>query len=87
MFEELQSSLDRTQKRLTKMLDTLPHTVDEAYEKILQRSIRKRDARKILHVVLAARHPLTLREMNVMLALEDETETHADLDLEQRSHL
>jgi len=87
MFEELQSSLDRTEKKLTNLLNTIPRTVDEAYEKILQRSIRKRDARKILHAVLAAQRPLTIGEMNVILALEDETEAYADLDLENNDHI
>jgi nucleoside phosphorylase len=64
----------------------LPHTVDEAYERILSRSRDTDQAKKLLQIVVAAMRPLTLKEMSLALALTENHHSYSDLDLksEQR---
>ncbi|RYP32081.1 hypothetical protein DL768_011152 [Monosporascus sp. mg162] len=59
----------------------LPQTVDEAYDRILSKSHDSEKAKKILHIVVAAARPLTLREMNLALALRESDRSYPDLDL------
>ncbi|KAJ5708897.1 hypothetical protein N7493_010231 [Penicillium malachiteum] len=47
--------------------DEIPLTVDEAYEKILNRSPDHAKAKRLLHIVTAAKRPLSLDEMSVAL--------------------
>ncbi|KAE8141834.1 hypothetical protein BDV38DRAFT_278617 [Aspergillus pseudotamarii] len=61
--------------------DQLPKSVNDAYAKILNKSEDIDMARKAFGVVLAARRPLTLTEMNVALHLDlerDELELESD---------
>ncbi|KAJ5080904.1 hypothetical protein N7456_013614 [Penicillium angulare] len=48
----------------------LPHTVNEAYEKILNQSPDQGRARLFLQIILAARRPLSLEELSVAEALK-----------------
>ncbi|KAH7322566.1 hypothetical protein B0I35DRAFT_183940 [Stachybotrys elegans] len=74
----------KTLKGLESTMTTLPKSVNEAYEKILNKSNDKerRMVRKVLSVILAASRPLTLSEMNVAVNIEDTSESFRDLDLE-----
>lgn len=49
----------------------MPTTVNEAYERILSKSFDTQQARKALHIIVAAARPLTLKEMNFALVLEN----------------
>jgi ankyrin repeat protein len=75
-----------TKKTLKRVIGALPATVDQAYEAILSR-VRNRDKKKVqklLHIMIAATRPLTLKEMNIALAIEDH-KCYDDLDLEQET--
>lgn len=74
--------LANTEKSLLKIIDTLPGTIDEAYNAILNRSIDFKQAKKLLHIVVSAKRPLTLQEMNIALAVEPDSRSYKDLDLE-----
>ncbi|CEJ91474.1 hypothetical protein VHEMI07184 [[Torrubiella] hemipterigena] len=50
----------------------LPTTVDQAYEKILAKSIDQKEARKLLHIVVATTRPLTMFEMDSALHIGPE---------------
>ncbi|KAH8435052.1 uncharacterized protein LDX57_012681 [Aspergillus melleus] len=71
-----------TEKKLRKAISTMPRTVDDAYEAILKRSTDMDEAKKLLHIVVAATRPLTIQEMNFALAIDEHTRSHEDLDLE-----
>lgn len=71
-----------TPNRIRKFIDALPRTVDEAYGKLLGRSPRPEQARKLLHIVLAAVRPLTLREMNMALNIEEGQKSREEVDLD-----
>ena len=83
VLEVICNRLDATtEKRLRKIVGTIPDTVDKAYEAILDRSQDKGRAKKLLHIVVAAVRPLTLQEMNIALAIEEGCKSYEDLDLE-----
>ena len=56
------------------IIDTLPQTVNEAYKSILNKiAIEKRErAKRALHLVVAARRPLSLQEISIALATGDD---------------
>ena len=54
---------------INRILDDLPASVDQAYDKILSRSIDKEKSKLILQAIVAAVRPLTLEEMPVVLAI------------------
>ena len=87
MWDELERSRKRTKKAFLKKIDSLPSTVEDAYEKILARNGRvdQEEAKVLLHIVIGARRPLTVREMDVAFQLAVESPNalqHQDLDLD-----
>lgn len=54
-----------------KSLETLPRTVYEAYENILRRSADPKKAFKALHLIVAARRPLSVAEFSVAMVLNE----------------
>jgi ankyrin repeat protein len=66
----------------TTIIDTLPENVSQAYEKILSKCQDDPVVRRILCIILAAREPLTVREMNIAANLTPEARSIGDVDLE-----
>ncbi|KAJ9376576.1 hypothetical protein DTO063F5_8745 [Paecilomyces variotii] len=81
IFPELAENPGLGVARLRRKLDRIPQTVDEAYEKILNRTTDRGKALRILQLVVAAARPLTLKEMNMALALAEVDEV-GELSLE-----
>ncbi|KAL6905023.1 hypothetical protein GGI43DRAFT_298546 [Trichoderma evansii] len=75
---EISNKINETEIR--KITSTLPRTVDEAYDKILAKSKNKGEAKKLLHIIVAAERPLTLAEMDLALALGPNHTSYKDLD-------
>ncbi|KAH0553091.1 hypothetical protein GP486_006718 [Trichoglossum hirsutum] len=74
VFDGLMES--ETQFRLKKkdimdLTKTLPKGADGVYERILSKSPCPNEARRILHIILSAKRPLSLAEMSVALAFGD----------------
>ncbi|KAI6780066.1 Ankyrin repeat domain-containing protein 50 [Emericellopsis cladophorae] len=85
VWDELQRSR-RSKTALMKKIDSLPSTVEQAYESILGRlrPEQREDARILLHIIVGARRPLTLIEMDVafQLAVDSPGATaHEELEL------
>lgn len=59
---------------------TLPQTVDDAYDRILKKSTRPEEAKKMLHIIVAAVRPLTLAEMDLALNLRQCDKSYKDID-------
>jgi ankyrin repeat domain-containing protein 50 len=59
----------------------LPKDLDEAYDRILSKCHNFEKAKTILHIVVAAARPLTLREMALALAIRENHQSYSDLDL------
>jgi ankyrin repeat domain-containing protein 50 len=82
ILELIENSARVSRKVLDNMLSTIPSTLDAVYNKILQQSTNSEDAKKVLHILVAAVRPLTLREMNVAFAIRDGNKSYEGLDLE-----
>ena len=67
MVDVIRSELELTKNRLKRVINTLPATIDQAYEAILSKAKDQRKARKILHIIVAAMGPLTLKEISYCL--------------------
>ena len=74
-------ALGTTKNKLLKVINTLPESVEEAYEKILARCSRQ-EAKKLLQFVAAAQRPLTLSEIDVALEIGPNAKSYKDLDVE-----
>ena len=83
VLEDLRNSdLGTTTKSLEKIINTLPPTVDAAYESILNKSTHPTEAKRLLHVVTGAIRPLTVAETRVVLAIDRQSHSFADLNLD-----
>ena len=87
VIEEIRASLKRTPKAYDRILNTIPSTVEEAYEKILNNSVNKQETEYLLHIIVAASRPLTLREMDVAfsIATQEGCNSYAELDLDKEN--
>ena len=85
IFPELEKCAGFSEKKLLAVIQHLPKTVHDAYEGILSRSTDLNRARRLLSIVLGARRPLTLDEMNIALAIDDGSRSTDQLDLEPSS--
>ncbi|KAH8742949.1 hypothetical protein F5883DRAFT_594605 [Diaporthe sp. PMI_573] len=88
VIDEIYRSPKRTKKAFIKRIGTLSTTIEDAYEKILSRlgCDERKNAVALLHIVVAARRPLTLSEMDVALQIATESpdaQVHRDLDLDR----
>ncbi|KAN0071934.1 ankyrin repeat-containing domain protein [Elaphomyces granulatus] len=77
----IEGDIDIDKTRIANATSHLPKTVDEAYERILSRSRNFEEAKRLLHIIVAAERPLTLKEMSVALAIRDNHRSYGDLDL------
>ncbi|KAK8006083.1 hypothetical protein PG991_012380 [Apiospora marii] len=83
VFDYLEDrSFKKTDKGIDEALRTLPSTVEDAYEAILQRAHDKHFAFKAFCLVLAATRPLNLGEMNEAINTLRDTKSAEQLDLE-----
>lgn len=82
IFPELEANAGASKSRLLVMIESIPLTVQQAYERILERSSNSEHARHLLHLVLAAQQPLTLLEMNMALAVYHTPKPTVEIDLE-----
>ncbi|KAI0424748.1 hypothetical protein F5Y09DRAFT_353104 [Xylaria sp. FL1042] len=83
VFSYLESAaIKSTTRGLDEVIENLPTTVEEAYEKILNRSRHPDVTRKTMLILLAAYRPLTLVEMQAALELDIKAHPLEELDLE-----
>lgn len=92
IFDQLEKKgFKRTKKGVEEAVKALPKTVNETYRRILERSSDHQMLRRTLCIVLAAKRPLAVRELNVALNVSARSstalssETYLDLDLEDDS--
>ncbi|KAL9471563.1 hypothetical protein ACSS6W_009504 [Trichoderma asperelloides] len=93
IFNRLKHDFKKTLKGAEAAIKTLPKTVHEAYEDILNKSKEDYPVRKALSIILAASRPLTLLEMNIAMnmnniahdstAKDDIPQNFDDIDLEK----
>ncbi|OKO90664.1 hypothetical protein PENSUB_13381 [Penicillium subrubescens] len=80
----VRNNLGQTKKKLLKQINDLPQDVNTAYERILERcnGRNKQAGRRLLKIIVAARRPLRLSEIDVMLEIDTDSKYCSDLDLE-----
>ncbi|TGO86170.1 hypothetical protein BPOR_0327g00020 [Botrytis porri] len=54
-------------EKIEESLRTLPITVEQAYEAILNKSPRRSDTEKLLHIIVGAERPLSTDEINIAM--------------------
>lgn len=82
IFPELERSAGEGKTALLKIFQSIPATVSAAYQRILDRSRDAEAAKKLLHIVLASRRPLTLWELKHAFLIDSEG---LSLDIEEVS--
>jgi ankyrin repeat domain-containing protein 50 len=82
ILDDLEKGPRVSQGALNDLVSTIPRTLDAVYEKILGQSSEPKYATKLLHIVVAAARPLSLKEMNVAFAIKSSDRSTEDLDLE-----
>ena len=82
ILADLEKSARVSKGALDNLVSTIPGTLDAVYEKILGRSLNRQDTIKLLHIVVAAVRPLSLKEINVAFAIESNDRSNEDLNLE-----
>ncbi|KAM6534930.1 hypothetical protein FALCPG4_004548 [Fusarium falciforme] len=87
VFEVLENCAGHSSAQIEEHIRNIPATVDDAYEKILSRSPDKNKARKLLHMVLAAKRPLRLKEMAAAMIIEKDHTLYSQLNIEPKERL
>ncbi|KAF8243587.1 hypothetical protein K440DRAFT_55295 [Wilcoxina mikolae CBS 423.85] len=87
ILTNLEASPRLSKNALDDDINRIPCTLDGVYDRILNQSPDYLHARKLLHIVVAALRPLSLREMNVALSITSDDRSHADLDLEPEASI
>ncbi|KAM0130848.1 hypothetical protein ACHAO1_007629 [Botrytis cinerea] len=87
ILESIKSEPRIDVKTVKTLLSELPGTIQEAYENILKRSKKPGDARRLLHIIVGATRPLSLREVGVALYITDETRNHEELEIQEDEQL
>lgn len=86
VFNDLEKrSFKKTDRGIDSVIDNLPATVYDAYEKILEKPSAYGNTGKALLILLGAERLLTVREMQVAMATGPTTTCLDDLDLEDES--
>ncbi|PGH16432.1 hypothetical protein AJ79_01763 [Helicocarpus griseus UAMH5409] len=80
-LDVVEGDIDISKNRITEIARNLPKTLDDAYEGILSKSRNVNEAKRLLHIIVAAARPLTLKEMNVALTIGENHRSYADLEL------
>ncbi|KAF5606329.1 phosphorylase superfamily [Fusarium subglutinans] len=82
VFREIERSRGKTVKKILKMIDNLPNTVEGIYETILEDVEDRDETENLFMIIQAAKRPLTLSEIDVAMELAGESTRYEDLDLE-----
>ncbi|PQE30100.1 ankyrin repeat-containing protein [Rutstroemia sp. NJR-2017a WRK4] len=83
IFKEIELKPRIDSNTVERLLQELPETVQEAYEKILRRSSDPQNARRLLHIIVGATRPLSLREIGVALYITKEIRSRDDLEIQE----
>jgi hypothetical protein len=85
IFKELEKNAGLPMNDLKDVIETLPSTCSEAYEKILRQSTYPKKARTLLQAVLGATRPLRISELCFVLSMRDGEEKGEDFNCIQNS--
>lgn len=76
-------NLKSAPKKVKTIIVSLPESINEAYEQILNNSEDHLIVRKALSVILGASRPLTISEINVAMNVNEQCNSISDIKLEE----
>ncbi|KAJ5080905.1 hypothetical protein N7456_013615 [Penicillium angulare] len=76
-------SFKKTPNGVDFAINSLPKSAYGVYERILNKTRKQAQVRRILRIILAANRPLTISEMNVALSFDGTIQSFHNLDLER----
>ncbi|KAI9891703.1 MAG: hypothetical protein M1814_002453 [Vezdaea aestivalis] len=82
ILTEIENSIRTSKNPLMNLIDQIPTSLDAVYSGILDRTNDRKCTKRLLHIVVGAVRPLSIREMNIALFIKPGDRDHADLDLE-----
>ncbi|KAI1073287.1 hypothetical protein LB507_010815 [Fusarium sp. FIESC RH6] len=77
-----EGNFKKTPQGIATAIASLPSSINEAYDKILNKTNKDPMVRKTLCIILAASRPLTISEMNIAVNVDDTMESIEAFDLE-----
>ena len=85
VFRELRESSKQTVRKFTSIIHEIPKSVEEAYERILNKSTDQETAKILLKIIVGAARPLRWKELDIALAVATQKEISSieDLDLDR----
>ena len=82
VFPELDKNARSSRGTLLQVIEAIPSSSHEAYERILSNSTNIDKTNKLLYFILAAQRPLTLEETNAAIATTEQCTSISELELE-----
>lgn len=82
---EQEPLLDMSTTRI--LLQSLPETLEQAFNTILQNSKDSLRVKKLLHIIVAAVRPLTVNEVGIALYITEDTHEHKSLQFQNTEQL
>ena len=79
ILKMIEQSIGGTDEEFQEVINSLPADLDAAYEKILDKTPSRDKAEKILQIVVAARRPLLLEEINIAQGIRPGMSSSKDL--------
>ncbi|KAL6720554.1 hypothetical protein ACLMJK_002478 [Lecanora helva] len=73
-------------KALSRLAETFPHDVYRAYERLLELSPQSAYVETLLHIVVAAQRPLSLREMNMAMSIREGHRSRKEVQLHSQDN-
>lgn len=87
IWQIIDKELTGNTNEMNDLIDNLPTDVLDSYEELLRKCPSPEFARKVLQIVLVARRPLTLEEMDFALHVDEQSSSYADLHLEGHTRI
>jgi len=75
----LEDSANASEEAFNAIIKDLPRDLNGVYEKLLSQTSDVEMARKVLHIIVASFRPVTLKEINIALAIRSDDSTIADV--------
>ncbi|GAB1206414.1 hypothetical protein APSETT445_005101 [Aspergillus pseudonomiae] len=85
VIDVIENTTGFTKGDVRRAIQSLPRTVDDAYEKILSHSPDIDKAKTLLHIVTAAKEPLSPKQVSLAMAISPEHRSYTDLEEELES--
>ncbi|MCJ1472951.1 hypothetical protein MMC13_001600, partial [Lambiella insularis] len=82
VLQLIEDSARVSRKALDNTIRIIPDSLDAMYEKILAERRDIEYTKKLLHIVLAAAKPLSLKQINLALNITEHDKSHDDIDFE-----